>query len=164
MGGNNSKTNESVGYNMMAVVMIINVIASLLTLGLIGFMRRNGTLRMNLYVKCVLLMTIYQTIADYFTGIFVTKCGGINVVHWGSFAGDVELEVALPVDCAFGAAGLFIGGYGSAVWSLMLVVAAAFTVEVGRRPTYREEVSAFVAGRCRVESSLRFQEDSHLFE
>jgi len=154
MGGNNSKTNESVGYTVMTVTMIINVIASLLTLGLIGFMKRNGTLRVNLYVKCVLLMTIYQTIADYCTQVFATKCGGINAVHWGSISGDVQPQGALPVDCAIGAAGLIIGGYGSAVWSLMLVIAAAFTVEMGRKPTHREEIAAFVAGESRVASAL----------
>ena len=42
----------------------INVVASALNLVLIKFMLRNGTIRLNPYIKCVLLMTVYQMIYD----------------------------------------------------------------------------------------------------
>ena len=138
-----TSTNEA-RYNVIAVVVILNVIASLLTLLVIAFMRRNGTLRVNLYIKCVILMSFWQVIGDYFT-LPLNSCFGNAPPSKTSFAGALQAEDNIPLDCTIAVFGFGIGGYGSAIWSLMMVVAAAFTVEMGRKPSYREEIIALVS-------------------
>jgi hypothetical protein len=148
----NGDLRSEIAYEIIAAVSLINLLATLITLYLIYFMRRNGTIRsINLYLKCVLLMTFYEAISVYFTLIFMTKCGGINAVHSGTFAGAMVPQGNISTVCAIGGAGLVIGGYGSALWSLVLILAAYFTVEMGRKPSRGEEVTAFIVGKFRVD-------------
>jgi len=53
--------------NMLLVFdinVLLNVLASALTFSLIMFMRRNGTMKMNLYLRGVVFMTICQMTYD----------------------------------------------------------------------------------------------------
>ena len=115
--------------NILTWGVSLNVAASIITILLIFFMRRNGTLKVNLYVKCVLLMTLYQGIYDYALLPVDGRCGAPSGKHFCT---------------AFYTFCFVVPGYGAALWSIMLLIAALFTVEMGRKPTYREEIGAFV--------------------
>ncbi len=51
-------------YAKSQIVLLVNVgintLAIVCTLALMWYMWRNGKLKLNLYIKCVLLMTVYQ--------------------------------------------------------------------------------------------------------
>jgi hypothetical protein len=61
--------------NFSYVDIALNILASAVVLLLISYMRRNGALQVNLYLKCVLLMTLHQLISD--TSLALNyPCGG----------------------------------------------------------------------------------------
>jgi hypothetical protein len=113
--------------NMLLVFdinVLINVMASILTLCLFWFMRRNGTMVMNLYLKCVLFMTVCQMTYDI--SIF-------PILHACSSKSGNKLCTAVF------SAGYSFGGAGAAVWSMYLIVCAIFTVETRRPPSAKEQ-------------------------
>ncbi len=106
----------------------INVLVSILTLVLIWTMYRNGALRLNLFLKCVILMTVYQTIYDASLSINI-PCGP-STVHYTC--------------TAFYVGGFTMGGIGAAIWALMSSALTLFMVEFGRRPTEFETRVTFL--------------------
>jgi hypothetical protein len=149
----------------MAILMvcsIINVAASVLTLALIWFMLRNKTIRLNLYIKCVILMTVYQGMYDLAVwpiGMLSIMYNAITILlptaisHQSSHSPLTSSPLSDPPDdpricgvpsgkhmCTAVYTALFtIGGYGASIWAIMLIVAADFTAEMGRPPTRTEE-------------------------
>ena len=117
-----------VAFVIYYINIVVNVIASMLTLVLFSYMRRNGNLRMNLYLKCVVLMTIFQGIYDASLSLAL-PCGSKTTNYTCS---------------AFWVSGFFGGGIGASVWSLMIIIAATFTVYYGREPTKKEAYIVFV--------------------
>ena len=110
------------------VGIFINVVASLMTLSLIWYMRRNGSLRLNLYLKCVLLLTFHQTIYDMALN-FTYICGpatGKKTCHM------------------LHTFGYTFGGIGAASYAFLLIAATTFMVQYARQPTQFEQNAMFV--------------------
>jgi hypothetical protein len=106
----------------------INVAASIVTLFLIAFMFRNGTIKMNLYIKCVILLTLYQSMYDSSIIPFAKICT--------SGSGNSECIANSVV-------GFVYGGTGAASFSLLLIIGALFTIEYQRKTTFYEELIIF---------------------
>ena len=108
--------------NVSYIDIAFNIFASFLTLVLIWYMRHNGSLKVNLYLKCVLLMTFHQLVYDVALTLNY-PCGPStgNYACVSVFAG-----------------GFTFGGIGAAVWALMIIVATTFMIEFGRQPTEKE--------------------------
>jgi hypothetical protein len=118
-------------YNTAANIYVINctfnVLASILTLVLIWFMNRNGTLRMNLFTKCIIWMTFYQMLFDLYLTLF--GCGPSS---------DQYLCTSVFVG------GIVATGLGTALFSLVGSLVTLFMVEVGRKPTSIEGYLTFI--------------------
>jgi hypothetical protein len=118
-------------YNTAANISVINctfnVLASILTLVLMWFMNRNGTLRMNLFTKCIIWMTFYQMLLDLYLAFF--RCGPSS---------DIYLCTSVFVG------GIITTGLGTALFSLVGSLVALFMVEVGRKPTSIEGYLTFI--------------------
>ena len=117
----------SAALNIYIINCVLNVLASILTLVLIWFMRRNGTLRLNLFTVCVLLMTIYQLLFD----LSLTLTGPCG-----------------PSTANYTCSAVFVGGFmgagiGNSSFALMGTLVTLFMVEFGRKPTIREGYVAF---------------------
>lgn len=108
---------------------IINVTASFITILLMAFMYRNGTLKINLYIKCVALLTVYQMMYDTAIIPFAHIC---TPSHGNSLC------------TANSVAGFVIGGCGAAGFSLLIVLGACFTVEFNRKLTNFEEMTTMI--------------------
>ena len=108
--------------NIYDINIAINVLASILTLVLIWFMRRNGTLKVNLYLKCVLLMTFHQMIFDIAL-LLGLPCSPSSLHH----------------TCTSVYVGGFVfGGIGASVFALMILVTTAFVIEYNKQPTPKQ--------------------------
>ena len=79
---------------------------------------------MNLYLKCVLCMTVCQMTYDI--SIF-------PILHACSSRSGNKLCTAVF------SAGYSFGGAGAAVWSMYLIILAIFTIEMGRQPSAKEQ-------------------------
>ena len=90
-------------------------------------MNRNGALRINLFTKCVVLMTVCQAIYD--TSLLLNIPCGIATTHYTC--------------TAFYIGGFTFGGIGAALWSLISILLTLFLVEYGRKPTFAESVVVF---------------------
>jgi len=86
--------------NFSYVDIILNIIASVAVLCVMRYMHRNGSLQMNLYLKCVLLMTIHQLIYDASLALN-HPCGGSSP-HYTCVA--------------FFVGGFSTGGVGASIW------------------------------------------------
>ncbi len=131
--GNNSSTPAA--YNAAMYIFdfnsAINVLASLLNLMLIWYMRRNGSLKMNLYLTFVFLMTIHQLLYDTALLLDISCVSQEN-----------------PTKTCYGlyAALSTLGGIGAAVWSMLIIGVTAFVVEFGRQPTdYEKYLVSFLS-------------------
>ncbi len=105
----------------------INVVASLLTLVLIWFMRRNGELKVNLYLKCVLMMTFHQMIYDASLAL------GFPCAPSTPYQTCTSIHVG----------GFVYGGLGAALFSLMIIVATTYVVEFSKQPSPKQTYIAF---------------------
>jgi hypothetical protein len=118
-----SETVQRTSDTILTVNAALNVIASVLTFLLIWFMNRNGTLKLNAFIKCVVLMTLFQTLYDI----------GLLVID-GS---DLILELNYII-CTV------IGGIGAAVWSLVILMIPIYHVIASQIPSPRLEMIVFV--------------------
>ena len=113
--------------NFSYVDIVINIFASLLTLVLIWYMRRNGSLKINLYLKCVGMMTIHQLLYDASLTLNY-PCPPASEYH----------------ECtAMFVGGFATGGVGASIWALMIIATTTFIVEFRRQPTTREKTITF---------------------
>ena len=104
-----------------------NIFASFLTLVLIWYMRHNGSLKVNLYLKCVLLMTFHQLLFDI--SLTLNNECGVNSL----FRACTSFFIACYTT----------GGLGAGLWALMIVGVTAFMVEYGRQPSVKETYVSF---------------------
>jgi hypothetical protein len=113
---------------MWLINVIMNVSASFITILMIWRLWKKKVLRMNLYIKCVLIMTIFQLILDGSIGLEF-YCAETTTYHTCTsiFVG-----------------GFGTGGIGASIWSFLIVSAALFTVEFSRNPTHREQAITFI--------------------
>jgi len=114
-----SDANIEAAAKLLRVNAGINALASLVTLLLMTFMWRNGTLKVNLFIKCVMLMTFSQLLYDLAIPFRLSA-------QWIEYAG------------------IIFGGMGASMWSLMILVTAIYTVRMRKSPTRRQQLLAFI--------------------
>jgi hypothetical protein len=109
----------------------LNATASLLQLFLMWYMKRKKELKLNLYIKCVLLQTIYQFTYDSSLAFsYICKPEkGASVSH------------RLCTGMLF-VGGFTFGGFGAALFSMMILVSATFVVLRNHEPTQRQQYIA----------------------
>jgi hypothetical protein len=103
----------------------MNSTFTFLTGVLILFMWKKGALKMNIYAKCVLLLTTYQFMYEICSPIIVVACAPTSPTN--------------SMCTGFIAFGIVFGGVGATTWSFIIALFALFTVEFQRRPTEKEE-------------------------
>ena len=103
---------------------LVNVLASVITLLLMVYMRARGTLRFSLYVKCVVFMTLYQMIYDTSLVPVIQFCPPRSGEH---------------ICTSVVTAGFVFGGLGAATFSWILLALATFTIDSGRELTAKEQ-------------------------
>jgi len=123
----------STAYTVLYINFGLNALASLTTLVLLRYMWTSGRLKLNLYTKCVLQMTSYQLMYEISTPLIY------QVVSVKGYAQGESAGAFLLVNVA-----CILGGTGSSLWSLMLLVSASFTVYYSRQPTAREQLAAII--------------------
>jgi len=123
----------STAYTVLYINFGLNALASLTTLVLLRYMWTSGRLKLNLYTKCVLQMTSYQLMYEISTPL-IYQAAPVDGYAQGESAGAFLL---VNVAC-------ILGGTGSSLWSLMLLVSASFTVYYSRQPTAREQLAAII--------------------
>ncbi len=111
-------------------LIIINVLASVVTLVLMGYMWRRNTLQFNVYIKNVILMTIFQLTYDVSIYPAVHDCSAPSGEH---------------VCTGLATVGFVGGGLGAAIFSCILIATAVFTIEKRRRFTKTETNLIFAA-------------------
>ncbi len=107
---------------------LTDAISTILTISLIFYMRRNRAIRLNAYLKCVLLMSGFQIVVN----------SSMMMQTW------IGTSSPYPTGCVFYVLCLVMGGMGASLWALMIIVGALFVAELGRKPTKREEMFVFV--------------------
>ncbi len=121
------KPDLSLALSIFYANVVINISASILTLILIWYMHRYGTMKVNVYFKCVLLMTFYQLVYDCTLYPVIQGCDKV--------VGTCRAVALL---------GQYMGGLGAGIWSLLIIVVCWVTSELGRKPNKCEERTAFV--------------------
>lgn len=121
------KPDLSLALSIFYANVIVNVTASILTLLLIWYMHRNGT-KVNLYIKCVVVMTIYQLAYDGTLYPIIQVCGSASGKHGCT---------------AVASCGQKMGGAGAATWSIMIMSCCWWTAERGMEPSKRKEMTIF---------------------
>ena len=116
-----SEWNIELANDILNVNAVISALASFLTLTLMAFMWRNGTLRVNLFIKCVIHMTFFQCWYD--ASLPFSNSWSEKFLVWG---------------------GIVIGGMGASLWSLMILLAAIFTVMRKKTPTKAQQMASFI--------------------
>ena len=106
----------------------INGLASLITLCLMFSMWRAGRLKLNIFTKCAIQMAFFQLIYEVAAPIHhimlrVAPFATVSVMTTG---------------------GLFLGGTGASVWSLMMLFSVLFTVHYSRQPNPKEQLISCV--------------------
>ena len=101
---------------------VINLAASIITLFLIWYMRRNNSLRVNTFMKCIVMMTVGQLVFDCAL-ILEEPCG----IHTGN-----------AICTSVFVSSVVFGGISAATWSLVCIFLVAFMVLCGRKPTVNE--------------------------
>ena len=104
---------------MLRINAAISALASLVTLLLMIFMWRNGTLKVNLFLKCVMIMAISQLLYD-------------AAIPFILLADRMEY------------AGIIFGRMGALIWSLMILVTAIYIVQMQKSLTIRQQLEGFV--------------------
>jgi len=110
----------------------INAFASFLNLVLMYYMWKHGRMKMNLYQKCVLQLTSFQLIYEIFDPLRFEVSPAYN-----ADGNSATLRVA-----TIGL--LMVSGIGVSMWSLMMLIGAAFTVQYHRLPTRGEQLVSFL--------------------
>ena len=122
-------------YNTAFTLFYINIgvngLATLLTIALIIYMKKKDALKLNLYTRCLLQMTIYQLLFELGAAMFTDVGNPFN-------NGPNGTATAAAVSA------LVLGGCGASMWSLLLLVAAMCTVQFGRGPRLKEEITTSV--------------------
>ena len=122
-------------YNTAFTLFYINIgvngLATLLTIALIIYMKKKDALKLNLYTRFLLQMTIYQLLFELGAAMFTDVGNPFN-------NGPNGTATAAAVSA------LVLGGCGASMWSLLLLVAAMCTVQFGRGPRLKEEITTSV--------------------
>ena len=119
----------SVALTVFIVIVIINILASVITLILMIRMWKFGSLKVNLYVKCVMLMTICQLLYDASLIPIIFTC-----------AASTERRVCTGISSI----GFSVGGSGAAIWSIIILASAVYTIEWQRKPSSHDQKKIFV--------------------
>jgi hypothetical protein len=107
----------------------INTAASALTLILMLFMYKRNALKFNLFIKCVLLLTTYQFMYDASLALGY-ECGPTS-------SGARRYCTSLWM------IGWTFGGFGAALWSLIILIVAARTIISKTEPTKGQQYIVF---------------------
>jgi len=67
-----------IAFDVMLGNFILNALASFVTLSLIFTMRKAGHLKLNLYTKCVILMTFSQLVYEIFDILYISEAKDVT--------------------------------------------------------------------------------------
>ena len=118
-----SRPRYNVALTIFNINIALNTLATILTFILILYMRNNGTLKMNLYLNCVLWLTLGQFLYESATPLTSEVCSPLS-----------DNPTCTSIDFGF----LALGGCGASLWSFLMICAVIFTVETRRHPAARE--------------------------
>ena len=111
---------------------IVNGLASIITLCLMFSMWRAGRLKLNLYIKCAIQMSFLNLIYEVSAPL-----NSVALIAVPFNTGAAQGHPPTAVMMATG--GIFLGGTGATIWSMMMLVGVLFTVHYGRQPTHKEQ-------------------------
>ena len=122
-----------IAFDVFICNFILNALASFVTLSLIFTMRKAGHLKLNLYTKCVTLMSFNQLVYEIFDVLYISEAKHVTWDESKQLGNSSTVRV-------LGTGGALWGGIGASTWAFMLLLGALFTVHSGRQPSHKEQI------------------------
>jgi len=124
-------SNKSIGLFVLYVNFVVNFIASVIATTLMFYMWKRKTLKMNIFIKCVAQLTVWQCVYEFWCP-WLFEVASMHDPGMNIFRGVATTFTSL-------------GGLGASLFSFLMLISALFTVHTGRMATRKEQYGVIMS-------------------